>query len=207
MAENILETTAGPNPIRRRSREADEQLAWVLASQDGDTVAFNRLVILWQQRIFNLCLRMLRDPDEASEAAQETFMQAYRSVGRFRLESRFSTWLYRIASNQCLTRLRRRPANRQFSIDEDDEIGTMAQRLASQDDQEGDLLLRERRLRVRKALGGLPAEQRIVVELKFFQECTFEEIAAILEKPLSTVKSRFYTGLQGLKRRLAERAR
>ena len=204
MAE-ILETIAPVRqPLSHRSRQADLQLSWVIASQDGDTVAFNRLVLKWQQTVYNLCLRMLRDPDDAAEVAQETFMSAYKSIRRFRLESQFSTWLYRIASNQCLTRLRKRPSLAHQSLDEPTDEGfTMADRLASFDDHEEDVYRTEKQHYIRMALGAIPVDQRITVELKFFQEQTFEEIASILNVPLSTVKSRFYAGLRGLKQRLA----
>ena len=198
-----LDISAHRQPLGSQARPVDSQLAWVIAAQNGDGVAFNRLVLKWQQKIYNLSLRLLQDPEEASEATQEAFLQAYKGIRRFRLESQFSTWLYRIASNQCITRLRKRPAQPPCSIDEEVGEGTpLSQRLAARDDQEGDLLRQEQQQRVRRAIGALPTEQRLTVELKFFQEMTFEEISSVLESPVSTVKSRFYSGLQGLKSRL-----
>ncbi len=198
-----LDISAHRQPLGSQARPVDSQLAWVIAAQNGDSVAFNRLVLKWQQKIYNLSLRLLQDPEEASEATQEAFLLAYKGIRRFRLESQFSTWLFRIASNQCVTRLRKRPAQPPLSIDEEVGEGTpLSQRLAARDDQEGDLLRQEQQQRVRRAIGALPAEQRLTVELKFFQEMTFEEISSILEAPVSTVKSRFYSGLQGLKSRL-----
>lgn len=190
-------------PLEIRDGGADEQLEWVLASQNGDTVSFNRLVLKWQQKIYNLCLRMIGNPEDASEATQETFLAAFRSIGRFRLDSMFSTWLYRIASNQCLTRLRKLSRHGHESIDDSPDGATsLVERLTSHHDQEQDLYRNEREARVRVALGALPHQQRLTVELKFFQELTFEEIASITKLPLSTVKSRYYAGLQGLKLRL-----
>ncbi len=198
-----LDLSVQRQPMGSQPRQADSQLAWVIAAQNGDRVAFNRLVLKWQQKIYNLSLRMLQDSEEASEATQEAFLLAYKGIRRFRLESQFSTWLYRIASNQCITRLRKRPAQPPCSIDEELEQGEpLSQRLAAHDDQESDLLRHEQQQRVRRAVGALPSEQRLAVELKFFQEMTFEEISSVLEVPVSTAKSRFYSGLQGLKSRL-----
>lgn len=183
--------------------EADQELQWVIEAQKGDRVAFNRLVVRWQQAIYNLSLRMLRNPDDASEATQETFLAAYRHISRFRLESKFSTWIYRIASNQCLTRLRKKPDRPPHSLDQEGRAGPLSERLAGGDSQqEKSLLRRERSQWVRRALGGLPPDQRMAIELKVYQDLTFEEISAVTEIPLSTVKSRFYAGLHGLKQRL-----
>ncbi len=188
-----------PNSV---SDEGLQERSWVSASQRGDTLAFNRLVLKWEKAIFNLTLRMLQDPDEAAEAAQDVFLSAFRSIRHFRQDARFSTWLYRIAVNHCITRLRRRPPGVHYSLDDTRDDVPLSERLPAVASHEGDLLRDESQKRVRIALTFLPAEQRAVVELKFFQELTFEEIAGIVEAPLSTVKSRLYAGLEMLKTRL-----
>jgi RNA polymerase sigma-70 factor (ECF subfamily) len=175
---------------------------WVSASQKGDTLAFNRLVLKWERPIYNLTLRMLQDPAEAEEAAQDVFLAAFKSVRRFRQDARFSTWLYRIAVNHCITRLRRRPPGVHYSLDDSSDSVPLSAKLTARDSQEGDFFRVESQKKVRSALAFLPADQRAVVELKFFQELTFEEIAAVVEAPLSTVKSRLYSGLEMLKVRL-----
>jgi RNA polymerase sigma-70 factor, ECF subfamily len=180
-----------------------QETAWIAASQGGDTVAFNRLVLKWEQSIYNLALRMLQQPEEAAEAAQETFISAFRSIRRFRRDSRFSTWLYRIAVNHCITRLRRRPPGVHYSLD-DGRPEAWVSALPARESHEGELLREESRNRVRLALEYLNADQKAVVELKFFQELTFEEIAAVVQAPLSTIKSRLYAGLETLKVRLGE---
>jgi RNA polymerase sigma-70 factor, ECF subfamily len=184
------------------SPETERETAWIIASQRGDALAFNRLVLKWEKPIYNLALRMLQNSEEAAESAQEVFLSAYRNIRRFRQDSRFSTWLYRIAVNQCISRLRRRPPGAHYSLDDEEAGRPLASRLRARESQEQELLEQESRRRVRDALQCLPADQRAVVELKFFQELTFEEIAAILETPLSTVKTRLYGGLEVLKNRL-----
>ena len=201
----LLETIATGRQPRRRRQAVDAELGWIIASQGGDTVAFNRLVMHWQQTIFNLSLRMLGTPEDAADATQETFLRAFRSVRRFRLESRFSTWLFRIASNQCLTRIRRSSRQRQTSWEELEAGGQVGSEVVlAEDDQEAELFREERRAQVHDALAGLPADQRMVVELRYFQEATFEEISSILDTPTSTVKSRFYVALERLKLHFGE---
>jgi RNA polymerase sigma-70 factor (ECF subfamily) len=183
--------------------EAGLEAAWVNASQRGDNVAFNRLVLKWEKSIYNLALRMLQNPDEAAEAAQEVFLSAFVSIRRFRSDSRFSTWLYRIAVNHCISRLRKRPPGIHYSLEDREAEAPIEKRMPSSESHEKDFFRAESRGRVRQALVYLSDEQRAIVELKFFQELTFEEIASIIRIPLSTVKSRLYSGLEILKVRLA----
>jgi RNA polymerase sigma-70 factor (ECF subfamily) len=142
---------------------------------------------------------MLQDPEEAAEASQEVFLLAYRGLRRFKEDARFSTWLYRIAVNHCISRIRKRPPGIHYSLDDD---GPHRERLPALESHEQNAVLADTQARVRRALEYLPAEQRAVVELKFFQELTFEEIAEVTQAPLSTVKSRLYSGLETLKVRL-----
>ncbi len=176
--------------------------SWVAASQGGDALAFNRLVLRWESTVFNAALRMLQDREEAAEATQEVFMLAYKNIRRFRRDAKFSTWLYRIAVNHCISRARRRPPGAHVSLDDTEQSVLHEEQLSTRGGQEGELLQMENRSRVRAALAFLPPEQRAVVELKFFQEQTFEDIAAVLQVPLSTIKSRLYSALDSLKVRL-----
>lgn len=179
-----------------------QENSWVAASQRGDAQSFNRLVLKWEKPIYNLALRMLHDREEAAEAAQEIFLLAFKSIHRFRLDSKFSTWLYRIAINHCVTRVRRRPPGVHLSLDDEGAEARPAGQLVVHEPQAGELLRSERRRRVLDALAHLHAEQQAVIELKFFQEMTFEEIAGALGVSLSTIKSRLYAGLEMLKIRL-----
>lgn len=181
--------------------EEEQERSWISASQRGDTLSFNRLVLKWEKTIYNVALRMLRDREEAAEATQEIFLLTFKSIRRFRRDSRFSTWLHTIAINHCITRARRRPPGIHLSIENFDALKPL-QQLTVAESQAGELLRSEQKLRVLKALSHLQAEQQAVVELKFYQEMTFEEIAMILNIPLSTVKSRLYSGLEMLKARL-----
>lgn len=184
---------------------AEQEDAWISASRKGDTLAFNRLVLKWERTIYNVALRMLQNREEAAEVTQEVFLMAFQGIRSFRGDSRFSTWLYRIALNRCMTRARQRPQGVHFSLDGEIAGVSSAEQLRVAETQSSDLIRSEKQRRVRKALAHLPPEQRAVVELKFFQDMTFEDIAAVLETPLSTVKSRLYAGLEMLKIRLSDR--
>ncbi len=179
--------------------------SWVTASQHGDTAAFNRLVLKWEKQVYNLALRMLQDPDDAAETTQEIFLRAFRAIRSFRHDANFSTWLYRIAANQCLTRLKKRGHQRAYSLDDQELKLTIDQHAPRQESHEQQFLREDAGARVREALVLLSAEQRLVLELKFFQEMTFEEIAVVAQAPLSTVKSRLYDGLGILKQHFARR--
>jgi RNA polymerase sigma-70 factor (ECF subfamily) len=141
-------------------------------------------------------------PDEdARDLCQEAFLKAYRGLGTFKREARFSSWLYQIALNLCRDRLRRRRGRISVSLDELDEAGDRGLRTAAPSPLE---LVEARDLRhqVEDAMATLSAEEREVVILKEYQELTFPEIAEALEVPLSTVKTRLYRGLAQLRHQL-----
>jgi len=204
--DHELNSVWGQSGLLPGSPDHAQEKAWIAASQRGDTMAFNRLVLKWERTIYNVAMRMLQDRDDAAEASQEVFLLAYRNIRRFRQDARFSTWLYRIAINHCISRARRRPPGTHVTIDDSSAGAPPPAQLRVNETQEGELLREESRNRVLSALAFLPPEQRAVVELKFFQELTFEDIAAALQLPLSTVKSRLYAGLELLKVRLGGRA-
>jgi len=186
------------------SSDQDQENSWIAASQRGDARAFNRLVLKWEKSVYNVALRILRDREEAAEATQDAFLLAFKSVRRFRNDSKFSTWIYRIVINHCLTRVKQRPPGTHYSLEDESDSKSPARQLRVAENQVGDLMRQEQRNRVLAAVRRLPPEQQAVIELKFFEELTFEEIAAILEVPLSTIKSRLYSGLETLKIRLGQ---
>ena len=176
---------------------ADEQLV-ELASGD-DPEAFGEIVRRWERKIFALCFGMLTREDEARDATQETFIAAYRNIGRFRGEAKVSSWLHRIAVNQCLT-VKRRARSRAEEYLDDDSGESERIFVAPISFSPGNEAEQTERLRVvRQAVGSLPVDLRQVVVMKEFEEMTFQEISETLELPLSTVKSRLYTALKQLK--------
>jgi RNA polymerase sigma-70 factor (ECF subfamily) len=187
------------------SSDQTQEDLWVASSREGDTLAFNRLVLKWEMTVYNMALRMLRDQEEALEATQEIFLLAFKNIRRFRQNCKFSTWLYRITLNHCISRAKQRPRGAYLSLDDESVSDSAGGQLQIPQTQVGELIRKERKNRVLEALLYLPPEQRAVVELKFFQEMTFEDIAAVLETPMSTIKSRLYAGLELLKIRLGHK--
>lgn len=183
-------------------RETDQDRIWVLASRGGDLLAFNRLVLKWETRVYNLSLRMLGNREEAADITQEIFLSVFKNIRKFRGDSKFSTWLYRVAVNRCISRLRKLPSMT-ISIETEDFEGAQdGVSVSVPGRQEEAVLQMEQRRRILQSVSALNPEQRAVVELKLFQEETFESISDTLEVPLSTVKSRFYAAMEVLKGRL-----
>ena len=165
----------------------------------GEPDAFNVLVVRWERQIYGLTLRMLGRDEEAKDATQETFLSAYRNLSKFRGEAKFSSWIYRIALNICNTRLRGRKSA--ISIEEQHE--TSGFELAADTEDLGSGIQQQQVTRyVRRALQALPAEMRQVIVMKEYEGLKFSEIADILGIPISTVKTRMYTGLNELRKRL-----
>lgn len=168
----------------------------------GDAEAFGELVRRWERRIFALTYGMLGREEDARDATQETFLAAFRNLRGFRGEAKVSSWLHRIAVNQCISRQRRAKVRGEAALDEEQEndAGSFAAPLHESPVRvvEG----RQETLAVRRAINSLPLELRQVVVMKEFEELTFREIADALEVPLSTVKSRLYTALKQLQMRL-----
>lgn len=167
----------------------DEESRVIRAVLEGDADRFEELVRAYEKGIYNLCLRMLGDEQDALDAAQEAFFKAYRSLSGFRGESRFSTWLYRLAGNVCLDMLRKRPNTPTVSMDDDDTPLFLAD--SSPSPQE--LLERsEIRRSVDAALGTLPPEFRQAVVLRDVNGLSYEEIAEVTGLEAGTVKSRIF---------------
>jgi RNA polymerase sigma-70 factor, ECF subfamily len=169
----------------------------------GETDAFSLLVRRWERPIYGLSLRMLGRDEDARDVCQETFLAAFRNLRKFRGDAKFSSWLYRIALNACHSRLRRNGGSFQQSLDQTDEDGRKFELADESAEFTPDRLHRDQRATlVRRAMQALPPEMRQVIIMKEYEDLTFAEIAGILEIPVSTVKSRLYTGLQLMRSRL-----
>lgn len=170
--------------------------ALLRAHQAGDGDAFDALVRRYQNRIYNLCFRILGQEQEAWDAAQETFLKAFRAAGRFRFESGVYTWLYRIAANTCKNRLRR-PGPRRADPEEAAALPNGAPSALER------LEAAQKARLLQQAIDALPAEQRIIVVLRDVEGVSYEEIAQITGLALGTVKSRLARGRGALRKRLA----
>ena len=179
---------------------SDEQI--VERALTGDAEAFGEIVRRWERKIFVLAFGMLGREDDARDATQETFLAAFRNLRAFRGEAKVSSWLHRIAINQCISRQRRAKVRSESALDDEEE--KHAANLAAPLHYSPARVVEERQTNaaVRRAVNSLPLELRQVVVMKEFEELTFKEIADVLDLPLSTVKSRLYTALRQLELRL-----
>ncbi len=175
----------------------DEQLVEAAIKENPN--AFGEIVKRWERKIFALCFGMLSREEDARDAAQETFISAYRNLANFRGEAKVSSWLHRIAVNQCLTKQRRSKVRAESYL-EDESVGNELHFAAPSHQMPSRVTEQNERLKlVRQAVKALPDDLRQVIIMKEFEELTFQEISETLEIPLSTVKSRLYTALKQLR--------
>jgi len=181
-----------------RAAMGEAERALVVSARQGDREAFDRLVELHQRNIYGLCLRYTGNHQDASDLAQETFVKAYRSIRAFRGESSFSTWLYRIGVNTCLShRSGRRPVSEELR----DELA------AEKDDALAGLQQAEEAEIVRAAIRALPEKQRLTLILKLYHDRTHEEIAKALGTSVGTAKANLFHALANLRKTLTPQLR
>lgn len=168
----------------------------------GDAEAFGEIVRRWERRIFALAYGMLGREEDARDATQETFLAAFRNLRGFRGEAKVSSWLHRIAVNQCITRQRQARVRSEAALEDEQEKDAISFATPVHYSPLGVVEGRQETVAVRRAINSLPLELRQVVIMKEFEELTFREIADVLDLPLSTVKSRLYTAMKQLQMRL-----
>jgi len=192
------------NSARQRIDGSDTEL--ISSFLKGNVDAFNTLVIRWEKTVYNFILRYVGDEDEAKDICQESFIKVYKNIRKFEGRANFSTWLYRIAINQCNDQLKKRKQlNYIVDIDlselDDGMLANYNSRDKEGNDQPDKQYQRSELRRILKnALTLLPDEQRLVVVLKEYQGLKFKEIAKLLKCSENTAKSRMYYGLTTLKR-------
>ncbi len=181
---------------------SDEEL--VTRSRGGDVDSFNQLILRWERPIFALAYRVIGREEEARDVVQETFLRAYRGIGNFRGQAKFSSWIYRIALNLCRDWIRKERRTPISPVPEGVDLAEMAAESGPAESIE-ELVARHDLSRVvAKAMEQLPEEQRTAIILKEYHGMTFQEIADLQGCPLSTVKTRLYQGLIVLRRRLQQ---
>ena len=163
----------------------------IAKARRGDVEGYNLLVSRWEKRVFNYLLRLVSNREDALDLSQEVFLKAYQNLPKLDDPARFSGWLFRIAHNEAFSLLRRKRPETDLEFQPAAPAG------------EGRLLPMELSLAVESALKRLTDDQREAVLLKVYQGFKFDEMAEILECPVSTVKSRLYTALEILKTILA----
>ncbi len=178
----------------------------ILRAVNGDADAFEQLVRTYQTPIYNLCLRMSGNPDDAADLSQEAFIKAWRNLGSFQFESAFSTWLYRLASNTCLDFLRsvkRRPQVSLTVEDGDGETQTLDLPDTAPTPEEAAISKEENELLAR-AMQSLDEQQRQILTLRVVNDLSYAEIAEILNIKEGTVKSRLARTRDALRKKLLQ---
>lgn len=169
---------------------SDEQ-TWVEQARSGDREAFSKLVEAYQTPVYNLTCRMLGNPDEAEEAAQETFLRVYTRLDRYNPDYKFSTWVLSIASHYCIDRLRKR---RIIWLSLDDPLpAQFAPALSSnKPGPESSAIKGEMQTQVQVLLDTLQPDYRAAVVLRYWYDMSYDEIAGIMETTVSAIKSRLF---------------
>jgi len=179
---------------------SDEEL--VTLSQGGDLDSFNQLVLRWERPIYALAYRVIGREEDARDVAQETFLRAFRALKGFKGQAKFSSWLYRITLNLCRDWIRRERRTPVLQAPEGIDIIELAGEATPSESIEDLVGRKQLGLAVSKAMALLPEDQRTAIILKEYHGLTFQEIADLLDCPLSTVKTRLYQGLSVVRKQL-----
>ena len=183
---------------RASSKDTDQQLVERVFS--GEMRAFEFLVLRYQHRLLGLIGRLVRDPHEAEDIAQETFIKAYKALANFRGESAFYTWLYRIAintANNYLVSRGRRPPDTDVDIDDDEQVDAQYA-LADHDNPESLQRRDELKKAIDQAIAELPEDLRTAFSLREFSGLSYEEITEIMGCPVGTVRSRIFRAREAI---------
>lgn len=179
----------------------DEHLLELAA--EGDAACFGELIERWERRIFGFIYRYVGNREEAKDLTQDTFTKAFRNLGRLTDRTRFSSWLYKIALNECRMRFRRESRFPKVSWEQNRE--ELQKTTRDHRTPATTLENREQVHLLREVIGLLPEEQKLVIIMKEYQGLKFHEISEILGIPLSTAKSRMYLGLKTIRKLMEEK--
>jgi RNA polymerase sigma-70 factor (ECF subfamily) len=175
--------------------------------QRGDKGAFDALVLKYQHKVIKLVMRYVRSPAEAEDIAQEAFIKAYRALPQFRGDSAFYTWLYRIAINtakNAVVSRDRSPIDFELDLQNPDESYEMHGRLKDDETPEALAMTDEIRATVNSAIDALPEDLRTAIVLRELEGLSYEEIAATMDCPVGTVRSRIFRAREAIDKRLRD---
>jgi RNA polymerase sigma-70 factor (ECF subfamily) len=173
-------------------------------ARGGDRAAFEELVQLFKDKIFHLAYRMLGNRQEAEDAVQETFLRVYLNLNRYDETQKFSTWIFRIGTNLCIDRLRKKKPN--YSLDAElpeGEGGDWYAMLASEEaSPEEQVIVSETQQHIRHSIEAMPDKYKAVVVLRYLQDMSLQEIGEVLDMPVTTIKTRLHRGREFLRQQL-----
>lgn len=184
----------------------EQEAAIVRKVLNGDTNAFERLVVEYEKNVYNIALRMTSNSEDAQDMTQEAFIKAFNSLSNFRGESKFSVWLYRIVNNVCLDFLRSKNRRPTVSLSVEDDEGEETQIDIADESQSPERLLDKTLTResVRRGLEQMPPEYRQILLLREIQGLSYDEISQALDLEVGTVKSRIFRARKKLSNFLLE---
>ncbi|MCJ7840007.1 RNA polymerase sigma factor SigW [Lederbergia sp. NSJ-179] len=170
----------------------------------GDQEAFGEIVELFKDKVFQLCYRMLGNRHEAEDIAQEAFVRAYINIHSFNQKKKFSTWIYRIATNLCIDRIRKKKPDYFLDAEVAGSEGlTMYSQIAAEGKSpDAEVETIELQEIVQQEIMKLPDKYRVVVILRYIDELSLNEISEVLEMPLGTVKTRIHRAREALRKQL-----
>ena len=175
-----------------------EERTWVIQAQQGSDEAFTQLVETYQRPVYNLCYRMLGEPEAAEDAAQETFLRTYQNLHRYDASRAFGTWILSIAAHYCIDLLRKKKFS-MFSLDAENDDGTTYELPdPASPDPEFETVRNEQRDRLHLLLKGLDATDRAAVIMRYWYDFSEVEIAKSLNLTVSAVKSRLHRSRRSL---------
>jgi RNA polymerase sigma-70 factor, ECF subfamily len=203
----VIEGRSGKAVVELPMGPDGSDLGLVRRVQRGERGAYDLLVLKYQHKVVKLVMRYLRDPADAEDVAQEAFIKAYRALPQFRGDSAFYTWLYRIAINTAKNALAsrdRNPVSYELDMQNNDENSDVINRLRDPETPEGLALTEEIRDTVNHAIETLPEDLRTAIVLRELEGLSYEEIAASMDCPVGTVRSRIFRAREAIDKRLRD---
>ena len=183
--------------VTQAAQDRDEDKDLVSRYLAGNMVAFDELMTRHQRAVYRLCFRFVKTREDAMDLTQEVFIKAFENLSAFRGDARFKTWLYRVAVNHCLNHVKKN--SREF-VEVDESIGSVKPHFHNR------LLEKERRAIVRDLMVNLPPKQKAILELRMNDNLSYEEIAGILGRSVSTIKSSVFFALTKLKKMVQQQS-
>ena len=180
--DRVLQRASVNEEVKPYLEMSDEELIVVL--QAGDQQAFSHVMDRYQGKLYAYVMRLTNHRDEAHDIVQDVFMKAYKNIHRFDTERKFSSWVYRIAHNESVNWLKKKTRAKVESLENRAEAGIQ---LADKVDVEEDYIVKEDQIMVREAIEKLPAKYQEVMDLRYLQQQSYEEISKRLDKPINTV--------------------
>ncbi|MBW5448205.1 RNA polymerase sigma factor SigW [Cohnella sp. CFH 77786] len=173
-------------------------------ARKGDQRAFAEIVSLYKDKLYHLAYRMTGNRQEAEDVVQDTFLRVFKNLERYDENQKFSTWIYRIATNQCIDRLRKRRNVYSLDAESSDHEGLDGYAMMPSDERtpESELIQSETQRLIHQAIETLPVKYKSVMVLRYLQDLSLQEISEVLDMPVTTIKTRVHRGREFLRKKL-----